>query len=34
MKIPSLPTDRIGIGIGIGIGFRAEVPGTDTEKQP
>jgi lipoyl(octanoyl) transferase/putative acetyltransferase len=31
VKIPSLPTDRIGIGIGIG--FRAEVPGTDTEKQ-
>lgn len=30
VKIPSLPTDRIGIGIG----FRAEVPGTDTEKQP
>ena len=28
VKIPSLPTDRIGIG------FRAEVPGTDTEKQP
>lgn len=28
VKIPSLPTDRIGIG------FRAVVPGTDTEKQP
>ena len=28
VKIPSLPTDRIGIG------FRAKVPGTDTKKQP
>ena len=28
VSIPSLPIDRIDIG------FRAEVPGTDTEKQP